>query len=234
MCGAVEACDPAEVVYRRSLGGDDVMFGRCRACVKLGDDWPRTVAAVLLKLDADALVLDGLRVDKFVDRPGADPNRPNARPWAHVNVATLTKAAEAAQVDLDHRHGPSPCGVCGATLTPKGTTWRAQRGSGHPLCGRCQMWLATDGYELINDGARIVVTNVLLGRATLSERPLGPPGIADEVGMALWAESGMTRGTNDPWGWLDVEGINRRLAEHGSTERIDPARWYLADRVRRR
>jgi hypothetical protein len=235
MCGCVEACDPSEVVYRRNLNGDDVLFGRCRACVKLGDEWMAKVAAALLKLDPDALVLDDLKVDKFIDRPGADPNRPNSRPWAHVNLATLTKQAEQAQVDLDHRHGPSPCGVCGATLTPKGTSWTPQRGTAHPMCGRCQAWLATDGYSLINDGQRIVVTNVLLGRATLSERPLGPPGLADEVGMVLWAESGMTKGTNEPWGWLDTDGMNARLAAQGSSERIDPARWYLADRqVRRR
>lgn len=233
MCGAVQPCDPSEVVYRRNLNGDDVMFGRCRGCVRLGDDWPRKVAAVLLKLDADALVLDAVKVERFVDRPGADPHRPNAKPWGHVNVATLTKQAEQAQIDLDHRHGPSPCGVCGATMTPRGTVWKTQRGSTHPLCGRCQQWLEVDGYRLTEDGVRIFATNVLLGRASLSERPWGPPGIAQQVGICVWAESGLTKGGTDPWSWLDVEGINRRLADGGGAERIDPARWLVVDRMRR-
>jgi len=233
MCGTTAPCDPTEVVYRRTLAGDDVLFGRCRACCQLGDHWQRGVAAALLRLDPDSLLLDDLTVERFIDRPGADPSRPNSKPWGHVGIATLTKQAERAQHDLDLRHGPSPCGVCGSTLTPRGTTWTTQRGSKHPLCARCDEWVGAANYGLTPDGVRIVAAAVLLGRATPTLRPHGPPGLAEQIGLTTWAESGLSRGGTEPWSWLDVAAINERLASSGSTERVDIARWLLIDRTLR-
>jgi hypothetical protein len=227
-CGAVAACDVTEVVYRRDLDGTELTFGRCRQCARLGDGWPTKVAAALLRLDADALALDGLRVERFVDRAGAHPDRPNTKPWAHVSVAGLTKQAEANRAALELRHG-GPCRVCGSTLTPKGTRWRqTRRGVVH--CGRCDAW--SGGTDYTDEGWRVMASNVLLGRATVYERPHGPPGLAEQLGLTLWSESGLSKGDVEPWSWLDTKAINGRLAERGSDERIDVARWRAIDRAR--
>jgi hypothetical protein len=231
LCGVVAACDPTEVVHRTGLDGNEHLFGRCRDCVALGPDWPRLVSAALLQIDADTLALDGIRPDRFVDRPGARPDQPNQRPWAHVNRQALTKQAEQNAADLDRRTG-GPCVVCGATLTPRRTTWTtARHGGGGSQCARCVDWLDGPlGQRFTEAGARVMVATVLLGRSTPHQRDHGPPGIADELGVTLFAASGRTKGTVDPFGWVDVEALTARAVERGIGTSVDPTRWCAVDR----
>jgi hypothetical protein len=226
MCGQVAVCDVGEVVIRTDLAGDELVYGRCGVCRRLGVDWRRHVAAMLLAVPVDSVLLDGLWLDSFCERPDANPARPNREAWGHVDRAQLAADADKARADLDRRQG-GPCFVCGSTLTPVGTMWRSFERTG-TACGRCISWLGARPANAAN--VRVIATTVLVGQSTPAQRVLGPPGVGVDLGLVLFAESGRTRGAVAPWAHLDLRALTARARELGIGTTVDPARWLLIDR----
>jgi hypothetical protein len=169
-----------------------------------------------------------------------------APPWAHVNRRALTTAAERATEALARGQG-GPCWVRGATLTAKGTQWgsclmvdsgivvnsegRTGRAvhRGKPACGTCTRWLAGTTYT--EDGVRLLAAQVLLGLCSVNERPYGPSDVPDRIGLALWADSGRTKGTTAPWAWA-VRDLDERVATALPGRGVDVTRWSAILRVR--
>jgi hypothetical protein len=239
-CGLVAACDVDAVLTHHGLDDGETTWGRCRECQRLGGGWQRTVAATRLGLPADAVLLDDVAplVRRFAETPTAHPNKPQTEAWEHVSVRELGEAAERAKTALDQRKG-GPCWICGTTLTPKGTRWATwNRVSGDdgctivqphaPTCGRCHRWL--DGSNRTDTGVRLLVAAVLLGEADPGHRPLGPTSIIEQTGVVLFADTGRSRGTLEPFGYLDVSAMGRRLADMNPTLTVNVSRWQAIDR----
>ena len=101
--GLVAACNADDVVTKTALNGQQHIFGICRRCRKLGSGWQRQVAAAILELPIDSVLLDDLRVPGFADRPGSrGPTHRTAprgstsagatspsRPSRHASISTV-------------------------------------------------------------------------------------------------------------------------------------------------
>jgi hypothetical protein len=233
-------------VTRRDFRGVDHLFGTCPDCAELGDNLDRTVAAELLDLPPDAAVLDGLRIERFADRADHDPGKPNRAPWAHVNRRALTTAAERATEALARRQG-GPCWVCGATLTAKGTQWgsclmvdsgswstRRAAPAGPCTVASLSAARAPAGWQGRPTRRTACVSSprtCFLGLCSVNERPYGPSDVPDRIGLALWADSGRTKGTTAPWAWA-VRDLDERVATALPGRGVDVTRWTAILRVR--
>lgn len=212
-CGAMSACDPGSTEIRDGLGGQALVYGRCRTCSswRRSGDVDRRAAALVLGLDRGSALLDGLRVDRFGDQPHALPSRPNPSPWAHVSAAGLAETVERRGLDLQRRQG-GPCTFCGVGETPEGTGWSTV--NRQPMCGSCRERFADfEGGGFDEASMRTVAAAVICGLSRAGQLHT-PHRLGENVGLVFFAESGRTGANASPWQHVDVAALRRRAREH--------------------
>ena len=227
-CGAV-TLDPARHVItpdRVRGNGREHIWRRCTGCDEAEHlrALDQAVACDLLDLDVGDPVLDALRVPRFADLRTSTPERPNAHPWAHVDVEALA-AEVAAWREANAARSGGPCSACGVSITPPGTTWRAWRTNNEPhaWCGRCQHHFGrwSTSTEHVRDAAALVLTGLAYGN-----RAHWRVGIGRELGLVLWGEVRNARPNSTAWAHLDVDAMRRHVADlitSGAMRR--PSRW---------
>ena len=212
-CGAMSACDPGSTEIRDGLGGQALVYGRCRTCSswRRSGDVDRRAAALVLGLDRGDALLDGLRVDRFGDQPHALPSRPNRSPWAHVSGADLATTVERKRLDVESRHG-GPCGWCGVGITPQGSGWSTL--NRQAMCGGCRERFAdleSGGFD--DASMRTVAAAVVCGLSRGGQLHT-PHRFGENLGLTFWSESGRTGANAWPWQHLDVASLRARVRKH--------------------
>lgn len=110
-----------------------------------------------------------------------------------------------------------PCDWCGMGETREDRGW--SRGRHGLICGRCADWL---GDSIGTD--RDLCAAVLVGLATPTVRR-APRGLAADVGLVLWAESGRTEPNDRPWQHVNVREMRERLLNTPRGRYSIPGRW---------
>ena len=206
--GLVAASDADDVVTKTALNGQQHIFGICRRCRKLGSGWQRQVAAAILELPIDSVLLDNLPY----------PASPTGKGAARRTEPHRVAARQPAQ--------PRRAGRAGTLRSRPSCRWTVRLlrfdddAEGHvvgaaPLrpwqrCARRTLRRWLEGTNYTDAGVVLLVAMVLSGQCGPSFRPYGPDPIGDDLGLVLFGDSGRTKGTAEPWAWLDLPTLNRR------------------------
>lgn len=225
-CGTRRPCKAVKVTADRLRGSGEHVWGVCDDCgpsVRVGN-LAAVVVRDLLGLDPDDDALEHVGpVEFFHDRDAADPARPNATPWAHMNADDLAADVARWRRDEERRSG-GPCAFCGMGTTPPGTAWNGN------TCGGCRSEFG--GLPVPNSGGnRDHAASVLIGlrHGGTTIRPLN---LGAELGLVWWSESGQKRANRTPFGHLDIAAM-RAVADElqRRTNYFSRPAWWSPDSV---
>ncbi len=210
---------------RSGLDGAPQEYGLCAECDTSPRHLDRRAVAEVLGPDPTVDALAGITVERFADRPQARADRPNERPWAHLDVAALAAEVDANRHDIERRTG-GPCHWCGTTLTPEGTSWHRMTGDdsqcdgcferfgGHWSNMKPSQTPMPDG-PIFHDPARDAAATILCGLEAADgtgvrrvRRDLGR-----QVGLLWWNETKDRKGADHPFAHVDLAAMRRRAAE---------------------
>lgn len=211
---------------RTGLDGAPQEYGLCAECATSPRHLDRRAVAEVLGLDPTVDALTGITVERFADRPEARADRPNDRPWGHLDTAALAAQVDSRRKDVERRTG-GPCHYCGTTLTPPHQGWRP-RGDGSSECGSCverfdSFSTAEAGWRRFPDGKRDLAAGVLAG-FELAEPGVRRfrPGLGREVGLLWFHEAGLKKGTSGPFGHVDLKELRRRAGGYVAAGHCEP------------
>lgn len=188
-------------------------YGLCETCATreaLGT-LDRAAAADLLCLTVDDPALDGVKVTRFVDLAGHDPDRPNVEPFAHVDTHALAADVVERRRSIEDRTG-GPCCCCGTTLAWPGAGFSTLT-SGDIMCSTCFDVGSRWGFD--REAIRNAAAAAALTGEDVTMVSRNSAGLGRTLGVKLYAEHGGP-GAPEPWAHVDFDALRERA-------RTDPA-----------
>ena len=208
-CG-VQCSTPTQhvvIVPDRVRGDGQLVFGQCDQCWSVTGNRDRAALAAVLRCDVKDRALDGVVVDDFTEMRSAHPDRPNWKPWDHLDTEALATDIERNRSALAQRACPAKqgCRYCGVSHTPPGTGWRRDcNTSNEHVCGSC--FERSYPFDLRDTAAA-----VLVGFSKPYEIAV-PGNLGAQLGIVFAHEAGVTKGADRPWAHVDVAAVRARNA----------------------